>query len=432
MTYDDHARKLGIKAIGTVESGLNYGSINYRDPITVGVGQWYGTRAAAILNKMKSGGTWTGVESSIDNDLANHASSSSWWTTRYLTKAEGVSIKAMLLKNKAIQNAMFASDIDDYKDTAVRLGMNADSNTNAMLLWMVAYHQSPKRANQVLARYGPASSLDRLLAGFLNESVLGQYRTRYNTAYAIIKSGDTSGVDDVEEDDDSDEDEGGDTGSGASSGGRLQTGYTTLTKAGSTILAGKIGGGMVSFVHAGPNTWITEVDENTGATVPVDDDSDGETGSGSGDVSADQQKLYNFAIAEEGRWNYGNGPGRLTPTTSGYCDCSSWVYRAYNTQLGIKLGTYTVSQMNDGKRIASGTGSLPLDKMEVGDLILFDWKNWGRNTVDHVEMYMGNGRVTGHGGGASGTVKGPTYKPAGSANQMAVKAAKWYVQRILT
>lgn len=44
MTYDLEAQKLAVKAIGTVESNLKYDSINYNDPITVGVIQWYSTR----------------------------------------------------------------------------------------------------------------------------------------------------------------------------------------------------------------------------------------------------------------------------------------------------------------------------------------------------------------------------------------------------
>lgn len=425
MTYDDTARKVAIKAIGTVESGLTYDSINYNDPITVGVGQWYGTRAASLLVDMRDHGTWTGVASSLTDDLSEHSASSAWWNNRYLVKAEGVSLKPMLMKNKAIQNSTFADDIDDYKDIAVRLGMDADSNTDAMLLWMVAYHQSPKRANQVLARYGPDSSLDRLLSGFLNEPVLGQYRTRYNTAYNIIKAQDTSGVDDL--DGETSEDDDGDVGGNAGSG-RLTGEFSHIRRSGNSLLAMKSDGSAVNFLHTGPNTYSSGQDSNTGATVVDDDDG---TTPVDGTMSEKQKLIRDFVISQEGRWNYGNGPGRLTPEKSGYCDCSSFLRYAFKKILGITLGTYTVAQMNDGTRIASGSGSLPLSRMEIGDLILFDWAGYGRNTVDHVEMYMGDGRVSGHGGGASGTVKGPTFKPAGSANQMANRAVKWFVQRVI-
>ena len=53
MAWDATAKKVAIKAIGQVESSMDYSAINYNDPITVGIAQWYGTRAAAILNRMR-------------------------------------------------------------------------------------------------------------------------------------------------------------------------------------------------------------------------------------------------------------------------------------------------------------------------------------------------------------------------------------------
>ena len=54
MAWDDQMKRVAVKAIGQVESSMNYMSINYSDPITVGIAQWFGVRAAAILNKMRS------------------------------------------------------------------------------------------------------------------------------------------------------------------------------------------------------------------------------------------------------------------------------------------------------------------------------------------------------------------------------------------
>lgn len=51
MAWDETMRKVWVKAIGTVESSMNYAAINYNDPITVGIGQWYGTRAAALIQQ---------------------------------------------------------------------------------------------------------------------------------------------------------------------------------------------------------------------------------------------------------------------------------------------------------------------------------------------------------------------------------------------
>ena len=48
MAWNTESKRLAFKAIGTVESGLRYNAVNYNDPITVGVMQWYGTRATDI------------------------------------------------------------------------------------------------------------------------------------------------------------------------------------------------------------------------------------------------------------------------------------------------------------------------------------------------------------------------------------------------
>ena len=73
MAWDEAAKKLAIKVIGTVESNLKYDAIYYVDPITVGIMQWYGTRAANLLVQMKATPAWatSGVAASLDTDLAN-------------------------------------------------------------------------------------------------------------------------------------------------------------------------------------------------------------------------------------------------------------------------------------------------------------------------------------------------------------------------
>lgn len=40
--------------IGKVESNNNWSSVNFHDPITIGMMQWYGTRAYGLLNRGRS------------------------------------------------------------------------------------------------------------------------------------------------------------------------------------------------------------------------------------------------------------------------------------------------------------------------------------------------------------------------------------------
>src|SRR5690349_2635882 len=107
MTYDDNAKKVAVKAIGTVESNLNYVAVNYNDPITIGFMQWYGTRAAALLGRIRTENpsSWTGVESSLTTALDTHAANDgNYWNNRYLARDEGESLRPVLNNNKSIQN----------------------------------------------------------------------------------------------------------------------------------------------------------------------------------------------------------------------------------------------------------------------------------------------------------------------------------------
>ena len=53
--------------------------------------------------------------------------------------------------------------------------------------------------------------------------------------------------------------------------------------------------------------------------------------------------------------------------------------------------------LNYGKVIAEGSGNVPLDEMQVGDLVLMMHRAYNP-TYDHVEMYIGNDQLCGHGG----------------------------------
>lgn len=197
MTYDDHAKLLGVKTIGTVESNLQWDSINYSDPITVGFVQWFGTRAAAILVRMKQTNSWSGVRPSIDNDLNNvPASNASFWESRYLTAEEGASLAPVLTACANIQSDQLIQDMEVYKGVAVSYGMDPDTDTQAMLFFFVVYHQGPVYALQVLDTTGPHPTLTQIRDATLAHPVLGGYATRYNDAYDLITANDTSGVPD--------------------------------------------------------------------------------------------------------------------------------------------------------------------------------------------------------------------------------------------
>ncbi len=196
MTYDDTARKLAVKVIGTVESDLNYSAVNYNDPITVGIAQWYGTRAASVLCRMRDDNpsAWHGVAGSIANQLASIDPSDTYWNMRYLTQAEGNSLTGVMSRNQEIQNAQLTEDLEPYKQTATEYGFNPDTNTQVVIYFFSMHHQSPKSALEVVRTLDSECTLDQIHAATLAHGVLGQYGSRYRTTYNLIKEGDVSGT----------------------------------------------------------------------------------------------------------------------------------------------------------------------------------------------------------------------------------------------
>ena len=72
MVWDAEAIRVAKNTIGTVESNNKYDVIYYADAITIGIAQWYGPRAAVLLNKLKDLPGWDTIDASLRNDVDNH------------------------------------------------------------------------------------------------------------------------------------------------------------------------------------------------------------------------------------------------------------------------------------------------------------------------------------------------------------------------
>lgn len=421
--YGDEAKKLAIKAIGTVESNLNYVSINYSDPITVGFMQWFGTRAASLLNRMKSENpsSWVGVQASINDDLDSHPASNAWWEDRFLTRAEGESLLQVLNLNKEIQNSQAVADFEGYKNSAVTLGIDPDGNTDMMILFFSALHQSPARARRLIASIGPSSNIDRLLAALLNEEVFGKYRTRYQTVYNIIMAGDTGGTDPDPDPELPEPTPGQDSG-----------GVGLVRTAGDIQYVRQVGGALHihltkgAVIIANPTQagmYVTSEDATTGSPVPPppDNPTPEVPVDPGGSNDAVRAALVAFMVERLNRYAYSQGGTRMEPDRNNYTDCSGLTHYAYQMVAGVEIGSYTVAQLGKGTEIQRGSGNIDESKLLLGDLILYNWRG-GRDSVDHVEMYTGPNRVTGHGGPG----QGPTHK---TLQGMANNAINWYVKR---
>lgn len=381
--------------IGEVESNWNWTAVNYNDPITIGMMQWYGTRAAALLNRIKNEmpTAYGQLAASLRSDIESHDAGSAWWTSRYLNRDEGNSIITVFQdeENHVIQENQAIADFEGYITTLENWGMS-QSYPKPLIFAMSMYHQSPASAGQVIATAGGSADLDRIYGVCMNHGVLGQYRNRYNTVYQRLKDWDgESNPPDFGQSGDVDTKPGGnepgiDT-EASKLGYIIQNGDTLILYGRDEYAKGVI------FYPASGQVWINGYNAN-GTDI-----GGGNEGGGSESGSEAQNAICELYRSWLDRFAYSQGAGRLDPISSGYGDCSSTVWFAYQQVAGIDVGTWTGAMAGKGTKIASGYSgdNLPIEDMEPADLVLIMWNGWN-SSFDHVELYMGNNELWGHGG----------------------------------
>ena len=381
--------------IGEVESNWNWTAVNYNDPITIGMMQWYGTRAAALLNRIKNEmpTAYGQLASSLRSDIESHDAGSTWWTSRYLNRDEGNSIITVFQdeENHVIQENQAIADFEGYITTLENWGMS-QSYPKPLIFAMSMYHQSPASAGQVIATAGGSADLDRIYGVCMNHGVLGQYRNRYNTVYQRLKDWDgESNPPDFGQSGDVDTTPGGNKPGIDTEASKL--GYI-IQNGDTLILYGKdeYEKGVI-FYPASGQVWINGYNAN-GTDI-----GGGNEGGGSESGSEAQNAICELYRSWLDRFAYSQGAGRLDPISSGYGDCSSTVWFAYQQVAGIDVGTWTGAMAGKGTKIASGYSgdNLPIEDMEPADLVLIMWNGWN-GSFDHVELYMGNNELWGHGG----------------------------------
>jgi len=129
-------------------------------------------------------------------------------------------------------------------------------------------------------------------------------------------------------------------------------------------------------------------------------------------MTADEKRelLVTKALTRKQKNQYSQDVTKRTLIEKGYGDCSGTVWYWYNKLFGINIGANTEAQINSkiGKRVnlTIKNGVPDEKKMKKGDLLYFRGTNNARTEgVGHVEMYIGNGQIFGHGSGVGGTVK---------------------------
>lgn len=92
----------------------------------------------------------------------------------------------------------------------------------------------------------------------------------------------------------------------------------------------------------------------------------------------------------------------------GYSDCSSLMWKCFERAAGVYIGTWTGEQIDKGDLVYRNTGSSHvLTKAMQSEILPGDLAFWGTSHDDsrHVEMYLGNNQIIGHGSGVGPTIK---------------------------
>ena len=134
-----------------------------------------------------------------------------------------------------------------------------------------------------------------------------------------------------------------------------------------------------------------------------------------GTANEQQKALVNKMKSIKGKIEYSLGP--VQDPDKGVASCAStvgWAYRKVLNLVNPIMSAGTAAQMQDNRfttifqssidQNANGKGYVDESRLELGDLIYYRDKNRSATAgrpyrVGHVEMYAGDGKVIGHGGG---------------------------------
>ena len=142
-----------------------------------------------------------------------------------------------------------------------------------------------------------------------------------------------------------------------------------------------------------------------------------------------QSQLVNFLRSRQGTLGYSQTTEQdpdLQSTNPKYSSCAATVGWAYKNVIGgdfktnkMSAGSYTQSQdprfttvyKSGITESGTGTGSIDESVLQPGDVLYYRRNSSPRKyKIGHTEMYIGDGKRIGHGGGSDGKTFGPTIK----------------------
>lgn len=126
-------------------------------------------------------------------------------------------------------------------------------------------------------------------------------------------------------------------------------------------------------------------------------------------TDSQRQAIVDKGLSRKEKNKYTQSSKR-TQVGSGYGDCSSTVRWCYQQVLGVDIGINTEAQIKSKKledvKVTIKNGIPDENKLMKADLLYFRGNDTSRTKgVGHVEMYIGDGKLLGHGSGTGPTEK---------------------------
>lgn len=408
--------------IGSVETGCTWTYVDFSSTISIGIINWKENQAAELLNRLGSEypSLYNTLTGSLRHDLSTYSESSRFWQSRQLSQEEGNSIINVFQNSGAqsLQTEMATENFEECIEVLEGWGFNT-SHPKPLIFAMAIYNQSPQYCAQIISSAGGNATLNKLYTTLLNHRELNRFATKYTSVYNMLNSWDGES---------NPPDYGTVTGNivgGNPSGVTIiPTNINYIIQVGNNLIV--YGDNQykdgVTFYKTAAQTW--KCGYNADGTLIYG----GNWGGGNYVGTEAQRRVAELYKSWVGRFYYSQGAGRLDPLHTGYGDCSSTIWAAYHEITQTNCGTHTGEMIMLGKRIASGHyGSINENILQLGDLLIINWRNDGSypNQSSHVEMYVGNGQLCGHGGNP---VYGPTLK---NLQDYIASCPVWQIRRYL-
>lgn len=403
MAWTQNQNMFCMYVICEVESGWNWAATNAQDAITLGIAQWWGTRAAGLMQLLKDNAptSYAKLSSRLRTKLETDGANSQSWTSFYLQQADRSSWadSAEDADNHLIQQQLFFEDIEGYKTTLASWGLDVENNPKAAIYWMSCYHQNPSYCNNVMAAVGDITNLSTIRSGILSHRILGQYANRYNKIYERLVAWDgTSAPPDFGQVDEFQEGL-----SPTAPGGNMAqplTGIKYIQQTGDNLMiySDDYPNGMLC-VKTNGQIWIPFTNDTQ---IVMPNTEEGQTGGSSSLFELCKQTWIDWNNA--GGFAYGADAAGKYPETSGHTSCAACIWAAlnkHNSDICNWMSIFCPDLQNQGKLIYHTTGynniRVPVEDMLPGDLILMDYASSANGRADHVDWYFGNGVVWGAG-----------------------------------